>query len=291
MATPRSASGGLTSTFAVATSLFGLMSFGETVASAAVLMTNPAETASSVIWIDAEPGKGRSPTVQMPLTGSYVPVPVALTKSTPIGSGSRIVMPVAGKGPRLLAVIVLVKVCPTRTALLSVDFKTAMSVVGTTGLSVVEPASLLGLKSGWSRVVIVALLTIALAVSMRSVMVSVAEPPTASAGMLHVPAAELYVPTDGAAEMNVAPRGVGSLTTMLRASLGPALPTVIVYTTLLPTTGVELSTVLVSERSAATGMVAVAGSDTGFCPIGVVPIAVAVLVRNPSAAMSCWRMA
>ena len=99
------------------------------------------------------------------------------------------------------------------------------------------------------------------------------------------------MPTDVVAEMNVAPRGVWSLTTMLRASLGPALPMVTVYKTLLPTTGAGLSTVLVSERSAATAIVAAAGSDTGFWPMGVVPTAVAVFVRNPSAAMSCWRIA
>ena len=124
------------------------MSIGETLASAAVLMTKPADTASSVIWIDAEPGNGRSPTVQIPVTGSYEPAPVALTKSTPIGRGSRTVTPVAGNGPRLFTVTVFVNVCPTRTVLLSTDFNTAMSVVGTTGLSVVEPLSLLGLKSG-----------------------------------------------------------------------------------------------------------------------------------------------
>ena len=84
--------------------------------------------------------------------------------------------------------------------------------------------------------------------------------------MLHVPEAELYVPTDGAAEMNVAPRGVGSLTTMLRASLGPALPTVIVYTTLLPTTGCGVVDGLVSERSAADGDGRSRGERHGFLP-------------------------
>src|SRR5947209_20229761 len=105
--------------------------------------------------------------------------------------------------------------------------------------------------------------------------------------MFQIPVAGSYVPTEAVADTFVVPAGTGSLTTMARASLGPRLDTVIVYTTFWPTTGVVVSAVLVRAMSAATGMVSVAGADRAVCPIGVVPVAVAVLVRVPSGETSC----
>ena len=71
--------------------------------------------------------------------------------------------------------------------------------------------------------------------------------------------------------------------TTLLAAAGPLLVALTVKVTVAPTSGVTLSTALVTPMSVLTAIEAWAGGDCTACPIGVVPFARAVLTMRPAA--------
>ncbi len=114
-----------------------------------------------------------------------------------------------------------------------------------------------------------------------------AEPPTGSAGIVHLPvAASKVVPVAGVAETKVEPAGTGLEITTEEASSGPLLVAVTVKVTSAPTSGAVGAADTASAMSALCPTVAPAGGEVTFCPMPLWPLAVAVLVNFPVASRS-----
>jgi hypothetical protein len=155
--------------------------------------------------------------------------------------------------------------------------------VGTIGCSVTLAWSSVASGSGWSAAVISTVLTMSVTPSTRAVMKRRTVAPLASAGTLQRPVLSLNVPASADDDSVVRPAGGGSSTTMPLAGDGPLFVSPMVYTTVVPTRGVVVVTLLVRLRSADDTIVTVSLASLLAAFDSPPPLTLAVLVRLPGA--------
>jgi len=150
-----------------------------------------------------------------------------------------------------------------------------------TGTGVTVDVLFPGVGSLWLPVIVAVLPYKPVAFTVATIVIK-AEPPLTKFPIVHVEPDQ--VPTDGVALTNVYPVGKASVITTPVALLGPALLAVIVKVTLLPTAGVLLLAVFITDKSANEPTVGeteeVLLVETGSVWL---PVMVAVLVYGPVA--------